>query len=299
MKLALTIVFVAAALFGAVIVHPVRASGGEQYIVQQGDTLASIAAGYGIPVEELLAVNNLNWDAWIRAGQQLIIPGYAASTTGYAGLPPAANTPSGFIEPAVTIIDRAVGLTANPDREFGDAYLPVQSPDASPGQILQSSPWVGFDPYAYPEPGFRSQAYNDHFGTAPARAALPAPAPINEKWIDVDLTGQTLTAYEGHSPVFWATVSTGTSRYPTVVGTFEIYVKYAKARMRGGSGAEAYDVPDVPNVMYFHKGYGLHGTYWHDNFGTPMSHGCVNLSVVDSEWLFNWASVGTKVVTHY
>jgi hypothetical protein len=46
------------------------------------------------------------------------------------------------------------------------------------------------------------------------------------------------------------------------------------------------------------RGYGLHGTYWHDNFGTPMSHGCVNLSNADAQWLFNWASVGTKVVTH-
>ena len=113
------------------------------------------------------------------------------------------------------------------------------------------------------------------------------------------MTSQTLTAYEGQEPVFNVAVSTGTWQYPTVVGTFAIYVKFEKARMRGGSGVDAYDLPDVPYVMYFHKGYGLHGTYWHDNFGTPMSHGCVNLSMVDSEWLFNWASVGTKVVSHY
>ena len=51
--------------------------------------------------------------------------------------------------------------------------------------------------------------------------------------------------------------------------------------------------------MYFYGGYGLHGTYWHNNFGTPMSHGCVNLSQGDAAWLYNWAPVGTKVVTHY
>jgi lipoprotein-anchoring transpeptidase ErfK/SrfK len=59
-----------------------------------------------------------------------------------------------------------------------------------------------------------------------------------------------------------------------------------------------YYLRDVPYVMYFYKDYGLHGTYWHDNSSTPMSHGCVNLSSADVEWLFNWASVGTRVVTH-
>ncbi len=60
-----------------------------------------------------------------------------------------------------------------------------------------------------------------------------------------------------------------------------------------------YDLPGVPYTMYFYKGYALHGTYWHNNFGHPMSHGCVNLRTSDAGWLFNWASVGTPVVTHW
>jgi lipoprotein-anchoring transpeptidase ErfK/SrfK len=59
-----------------------------------------------------------------------------------------------------------------------------------------------------------------------------------------------------------------------------------------------YYLPNVPYTMYFYGGYGLHGTYWHNNFGTPMSHGCVNLSTADSGWLFDWASVGTVVNVH-
>ncbi|MGE5251028.1 MAG: L,D-transpeptidase, partial [Bacteroidota bacterium] len=58
-------------------------------------------------------------------------------------------------------------------------------------------------------------------------------------------------------------------------------------------------LPNVPYTMYFYKGYGLHGTYWHNNFGTPMSHGCVNLRIEDSKWLYNFASVGTTVNVHY
>lgn len=62
--------------------------------------------------------------------------------------------------------------------------------------------------------------------------------------------------------------------------------------MRG----EDYDVPNVPYVMYYDRGYGIHGAYWHNNFGTPVSHGCVNLAPNHAKWLFDWAEVGTKVV---
>lgn len=67
----------------------------------------------------------------------------------------------------------------------------------------------------------------------------------------------------------------------------------------GGAGDDEYFLPAVPYVMYFHGNYGLHGTYWHNNFGQPMSHGCVNLPTDAAQWLFNWAPIGTKVVTHY
>jgi lipoprotein-anchoring transpeptidase ErfK/SrfK len=60
-----------------------------------------------------------------------------------------------------------------------------------------------------------------------------------------------------------------------------------------------YYLPNVPYVMYFFQGYGIHGTYWHNNFGTPMSHGCVNLTIEDSAWIFDFASVGTVVFVHY
>jgi lipoprotein-anchoring transpeptidase ErfK/SrfK len=114
------------------------------------------------------------------------------------------------------------------------------------------------------------------------------------RWIDVDLSDQRLTAYEGERPVRDVLVSTGLPRTPTVKGRFKIYVKYPAATMSG----DDYYLEGVPFVMYFHRGYGLHGTYWHTNFGHPMSHGCVNLPTPDAEWLYNWSSVGTLVVVH-
>jgi len=114
------------------------------------------------------------------------------------------------------------------------------------------------------------------------------------RWIDVDLGEQTVTAYEGAEAVKTFIVSTGTARHPTVTGQFRIWTKLRATDMSG----PGYYLPDVPFTMYFYKGYGLHGTYWHNNFGQPMSHGCVNLRIPDSEWLFGFASVGTLVNVH-
>jgi lipoprotein-anchoring transpeptidase ErfK/SrfK len=114
------------------------------------------------------------------------------------------------------------------------------------------------------------------------------------RWIDVDLTRQTVTAYEDAAPVRTVTVSTGLPATPTPVGQFRIWVKFRYDDMEG----PGYYLPDVPYTMYFHGGYGLHGTYWHSNFGHPMSHGCVNLPTPEAEWLFHWAEVGTLVNVH-
>ena len=116
----------------------------------------------------------------------------------------------------------------------------------------------------------------------------------DEHWIDIDLGDQMLYAFDGDDLVGSFVVSTGTYLHPTVTGQYQVYVKYTYTDMRG----DDYYLPDVPYTMYFYEGYGIHGTYWHNNFGTPMSHGCVNMITSDAEWLFNWSSVGTIVNVH-
>lgn len=124
---------------------------------------------------------------------------------------------------------------------------------------------------------------------------MPVEVAEDEPWIDVNLSEQMVYAYIGRQLVNSFLVSTGTWRTPTVTGQYRIYVKYRYTDMAG----PGYYLPNVPYTMYFYKGYGLHGTYWHNNFGTPMSHGCINLRTEDAEWLFNFASVGTLVNIHY
>jgi len=109
--------------------------------------------------------------------------------------------------------------------------------------------------------------------------------PITGKWIDVDLSEQRVVAYEGQKPLRAFIVSTGLPDTPTVQGTFRIRMKVRAQTMTG----PGYHLPNVEWVQYFYEDYGFHGTYWHNNFGHPMSHGCINMTNDDAQWLFAWA----------
>lgn len=116
-----------------------------------------------------------------------------------------------------------------------------------------------------------------------------------EKWIQVSLGQQLLTAWEGKQAVFAARIASGLSNawgnWETPRGTFATYYKRPSHHMRGGNRATGYDLPGVPWVMYFtENGVSLHGTYWHNDFGRPRSHGCINLSPIAARWLYRWTS---------
>lgn len=112
------------------------------------------------------------------------------------------------------------------------------------------------------------------------------------RWIEVNLSKQRLIAWEGGRRVYSVPISSGKRSTPTRVGTFTIQSKHRTARMRG----RGYNVPNVPYTMYYSGGYAIHGAYWHNRFGTPVSHGCVNLPVGQARKLYSFASHGTKVV---
>jgi lipoprotein-anchoring transpeptidase ErfK/SrfK len=187
-------------------------------------------------------------------------------------------------------IARAYGLTVeelieannvtNPDLLYVGWTLVI--PDGSPGATTSPQEPAPLTPTEVPD------------------QPTPIPAPASpegideERWIDVDLSDQRLTAYEGDTPVHSFLVSSGLPATPTPVGQFRIWIKLRYDDMAGAD----YYIEDVPFVMYFHEGYGLHGVTWHGNFGHPMSHGCVNLPTEEAEWLFGFADVGTLVNIH-
>ncbi len=125
------------------------------------------------------------------------------------------------------------------------------------------------------------------------------------KRVEVDLTTQTLKAYEGDK-LFMETLISSGKWFPTPPGEYDVWVKLRATRMSGGEGADYYDLPNVPYVMFFYnkdlakmRGFALHGAYWHNNFGHPMSHGCVNMRIVDAQKLYDWINPPTKSNTTY
>jgi len=109
-----------------------------------------------------------------------------------------------------------------------------------------------------------------------------------KKWISVDLYEQVAIAYEGELPVFATLVSSGTEQWPTREGQFQVYARFTSTTMAGGGMMSYYYLQDVPYAMYFDQDIALHGAYWHDSFGFSSSHGCVNTSLTDAAWLYNW-----------
>jgi lipoprotein-anchoring transpeptidase ErfK/SrfK len=115
----------------------------------------------------------------------------------------------------------------------------------------------------------------------------------SDRWVEVDLSEQHLWAWDGDKLFLETPVSTGLPWFPTPTGEFVIWVKLRATRMEGGTGKYYYDLPNVPYVMYFEndeipawRGYGLHGTYWHNDFGHVHSHGCVNLPTSAAKELY-------------
>ena len=126
----------------------------------------------------------------------------------------------------------------------------------------------------------------------------PPEGVTTNRWIDVDLAEQTLAVYENSELVFATVIASGLEPFWTRPGLFQIYQKKETETMRNNDPTDYYYLDNVPWTMYFDKARALHGAYWRTRFGYPQSHGCLNLSVGDSHWLFNWAHEGDYVYVH-
>lgn len=137
-----------------------------------------------------------------------------------------------------------------------------------------------------------------YIGVVNPMSAAPDEKITNGRWIEINLYQQTLAVYDNNQLVFAALIATGADPYFTQPGTFQIYEKKELETMTGSFAADKSDyyyLEDVPWTMYFDQKRALHGAYWRALFGYTQSHGCVNLSMGDSHWLYNWANVGDWV----
>lgn len=233
--------------------------------------------GSFLPLLLILACVTIAWAAW---------PGNA---------PPALA----FIRENISLPQTTPTLSGAAAEVLKPTYTPTFTPTFTPSPTATSTPTPTDTPT--PTPTFTPTSTPLPTDTPEPAPTYEPPTPVplpggdGERWIDVDLSQQRVYAYEGSVVVNSFIVSTGTWLHPTVTGQFHIYIRLLYSNMSGPD----YYLPNVPYTMYFYKGYALHGTYWHNNFGTPMSHGCVNLSIPEAEWLYYWASIGTLVNVHY
>jgi LysM repeat protein len=283
------------ALFVLIFITVPIAFADSTYVVKPGDNLFRIALNHGLTTQQLAAANNIADVRYVHAGQVLTIPDGREESNQAAEQPaPAASAP---VEPSSSYLVQRGDTLGRIALQHG---VSLQSLAQANG--ISPTSWVYYG-QTLAIPG--SSENTESAAPAPAPAVPPptAPPPIassgGERWVDVNLTTQHLTAFEGNTPVFNSPISSGTWQYPTVVGQFRVYIRHESQTMDGRYLGYDYVLPGVPYVMYFYKGFALHGTYWHNNFGTPMSHGCVNLPTPAAQWIYNWSDYGLLVNVHY
>lgn len=262
------------------------------HVVQPGETLFRIALNSGVSVDALRAANGLTGNL-IYVGQTLLIPGLnsaPAPDTSTGAAASSQGTASGSSSPYTVQAGEnlfRIGLKFGVNWQTIQAANNMATPYVFAGQSLVIP---GQTNTAAPTADTNSSTVNAAPAPDPASQAPAAPAGGGKRFL-VILSQQMLYAYEGDTLVRSTPISSGLWPNVTVTGTYYIYLKYAAQRMIG----PGYDLPGVPYVMYFYQGYALHGTYWHHNFGHPMSHGCVNMPTDEAEWAYNWAPIGTPV----
>jgi LysM repeat protein len=321
-----SLIFVTIVVFASLIATPVLAAD-IVHVVQPGENLYRIALRYGVTVDAIAQANGLADTGHIYVGQRLVIPGGnnpsappASSSDGVHIVQPGENLYRIALRYGKTVQALAVANSiVNTSRVYVGQRLVIpgysEPPSAPPssgqtyivqrGDTLSSialrygvSLWsiAQVNGISNPSLIYVGQELRIPSGNEPVTPPTTAPSPpTGNRWIDVDLSAQRLTAYVGNTAVRSTLVSTGLPRTPTPTGRFSIYAKYVADDMAG----PGYYLPDVPYTMYFYRGYAIHGTYWHSNFGHPMSHGCINLPTSEAKWLFYWASAGTIINIRY
>jgi lipoprotein-anchoring transpeptidase ErfK/SrfK len=183
-------------------------------------------------------------------------------------------------------VKSAPGYSAPNTNEWLNPYSVIQTYDT---QNVDNADWNMIGPNQWVEARKVAQV---EINTTPPEGVT------TNRWIDVNLAEQTLAVYDNRELVFATVIASGLEPFWTRPGTFQIFEKKETETMRNNDPADFYYLDDVPWTMYFDSARALHGAYWRTRFGYPQSHGCINLSVGDSHWLFNWAVEGDWVYVH-
>jgi len=253
------------------------------HVVQRGETLGDIAQAYSTTVQQILDANNIANQNRILAGQELQIWTADATHNAEAIAIDIEATPI----PEVVHVVQPGEYLAGIARSYGISWTLIAEANSitDPNRVE-----VGME-LIIPSSAASAEIVSDLGIVVPPADAEPGAHWGVGRELVVDLSQQKAYAYEDGVLMHSAVVSTGLPGTPTVQGEYAIWHKTEEQTMSG----PGYYLPGVKWVMYFYQGYGFHGTYWHDNFGQPMSHGCVNMTDSDAKWFYDFASLDTPV----
>ncbi len=284
------------------------------HTVQRGETLFSIAKRYGVSLDALMRANGIEDVTRIHAGNTLRVSHLdsfappaatndASSPAPAQAAPPAA--PAGRALPVVTTMP-APGIY--PAGDLGQQYTVGRGEYLTELGVRFNMEWRVLakingiiPPYAlHHQQTLRIPSFAEYLSYLPDNSSYklfytthhhPGPRVGVGREIVIELGRQSIYAYENGVLQKRALISSGKMMTPTVQGDYKIYLKYRSQTMSG----PGYSLDNVEWPMYFHAGYAIHGTWWHTMFGTPMSHGCVNLTNADAQWFWEFAPLGTPV----
>jgi LysM repeat protein len=267
-----------------VVQNPLVSTAPVSHTIKQGETLAGIARQYNISLQQIMQANNISNADRIYYGQVLQIwtSDLSVPVTESVSPEPVAVASAPATTEVVHVVRQGEYLSQIA-RDYGVSWTRIAEANGitDPNKIYAGLQLRIPDPNSMPS----------DLGIVSTVATPPGAHIGVGREVVVVLSTQMTYAYEDGVLVRSVQVSTGLPATPTVQGDYKIYLRYESQTMSG----PGYYLEGVPYVMYFYQGYGLHGTYWHNNFGQPMSHGCVNMPTPEAEWFFNWTAIGTPV----
>lgn len=260
------------------------------HTVTLGDSLNSIASRYKVTVRDLMLLNGLDHASLIWVGQNLALP-HRADGSEPLIVPAAVPQPTAGQEPPLPVVDPIPDQAGLP--QLPSSFVHIVKRGETLADIAQRFKATALQVSDYNGLASRDLIVPGQRLLIPRRAAQ-AQGYMGKRWVEIDLSSQTLTAWDDEDLFMHVKISSGLVQYPTPVGHYNIWHMNERQTMSG----PGYSLPNVQFNMYFYQGYAMHGAYWHNNFGQPMSHGCVNMREEEAERLYRFVDLGTEVWVH-
>ena len=261
------------------------------HTVTLGDSLHTIAEQFEVSVKDLMLINGLSHNSLIWVGQSLNLPMRIDGSTPVIKQVEIEIQPADVPEPPMPEVETGANRRGLP--QAPENFVHIVRSGETLSDIAQKFEMTAIEVSEFNSLASRDLIFPGQRLLIPRKTAN-SKGYLGKRWVEIDLSSQTLTAWDDEDVYLHVKISSGLSKTPTPVGHYNVWHMNESQTMSG----PGYSLPNVKFNMYFHRGYAMHGAYWHNNFGQPMSHGCVNMREEEAEKLYRFIDLGTEVWVH-